>query len=75
MTACGLFALANITAALDGVNLSSLHFIQKRTHLVTCLEQKDPRPFLLDLSKRQAQSTKILDAQTPITPDSGQMRP
>ena len=63
---CGLFALANITAALDGVDPSSLHFIQKlmRTHLVTCLEQKDPRSFPLDLSKRQARSTKILDTQT-----------
>ena len=63
---CGLFALANITAALDGVDPSSLHFIQKlmQTHLVTCLEQKDPRPFPIDLSKRQAQSRKILDRQT-----------
>ena len=63
---CGLFALANITAALDGVDPSSLHFIQNlmRTHLVTCLEQKDPRPFPLDPSKRQARSPKILDTQT-----------
>ena len=63
---CGLFALANITASLEGVDPSSLHFIQKlmRTHLVTCLEKNDTRLFPIGLSKRQARLRKILDTQT-----------
>ena len=44
---CGLFALANITAILQGVSCTSVYFGQKlmRSHLTKCLQLKDPRPF------------------------------
>ena len=42
---CGLFALANMTAVLNGLDTSGIHFNQKCmcSHLVACLQQKDPK--------------------------------
>jgi len=44
---CGLFALANITAVLNKVDVSGIKFDQKqmRQHLVSCFEKKSPEIF------------------------------
>ena len=63
---CGVFALANITATLEGLDPSVLCFNQKlmRPHIVACLQQKDPKPFPLDLTKKQTRPLKVLNAYT-----------
>lgn len=60
---CGLFALANATAALKGLDLSGIRFNQKRmrSHLVACLQQKDPKPFPLEVKVMLAQPLKVLN--------------
>ena len=44
---CGLFALANITASLVGLDLSVINFNGEvmRRHMIECFERGDPRPF------------------------------
>ena len=58
---CGLFALANITAVLNGVDVSMIKFDQKlmRQHLVSCFEEKTPEVFPLE-SERPKRCRKIL---------------
>lgn len=59
---CGLFALANITAVLEGLEPSALHFKQQlmQPHLVACLRRREPRPFPLDLTKKQPLKVNVL---------------
>ena len=59
-TDCGLFALAFITAVLDGQNPTSLYFDQQkmRRHLSECLEKKMPRPF--PIVKQQKRRRAVL---------------
>lgn len=60
---CGLFSLANITAILNGVDISMIKFDQKqmRQHLVSCFEKKTPEVFPLESrSLRSKRRRKIL---------------
>ena len=55
---CGLFALANITAFLNEVDVSMITFNQKQ-HLVSCFEKKTPEVFPVE-SLRSKRCRKVI---------------
>lgn len=59
---CGLFALANITAVLEGVDPSAVYFNTQcmRAHLRRCLIRKDPRMFPRDPTKELPRPFRIV---------------
>lgn len=79
---CGLFALANVTAVLNGIDVSMIKFDQKqmRQHLVSCLEKKSPEAFPVQSEKARSRrhrkivkSYKLFIYCTCRLPDDGNL--